>query len=55
MPSNKKEVLRQIREASRKGLPAAEIRELERLARDYGATGEEISKAKTGPKQRGAR
>ncbi len=46
MPWNKATLLRQLREACRKGLPQAEIRELERLARTYGATRAEIAKAK---------
>ncbi len=51
MPWNKKDILRQIREACKKELSPAEVRDLERLAREYGATGEEISKAKTRPKE----
>jgi len=47
MPWNKGELLRQIRAASRrKDADRAELRELERLARQYGATWEEIAKAK---------
>ena len=47
MPWNKGELLRQIRTASRrKNVDRAELRELERLARQYGATREEIAKAK---------
>lgn len=46
MPWNKGELLRQIRAACRKGVDQAELRELERLARQYGATREEIARAK---------
>jgi hypothetical protein len=46
MPWNKGELLRQIKAACRKGVDRAELRELERLARQYGATREEIAKAK---------
>jgi len=46
MPWNKRELLRQLREACRKGMPRSDIRELERLAREYGASREEIAKAK---------
>lgn len=46
MPWNKGELLREIRRAWEKGLDRAEIRELERLARLYGATREEIARAK---------
>ncbi len=46
MPWNKRELLRQLRAACRKGLARKEIRELERLAREYGATAEEIARAK---------
>ena len=58
MPWNKGELLRQIKTACRKGVDRAELRELERLARQYGATWEEIAKAKGLPpkaKGRGAR
>jgi hypothetical protein len=50
MPWNKREILRQLRAACRKGFSRTEIRELERLARQYGATREEISKAKAAGK-----
>jgi hypothetical protein len=47
MPWNKAALLRQIRTASRrKDIDRAELRELERLARQYGATRAEIAKAK---------
>jgi hypothetical protein len=46
MPWNKLSLLRQIREACRKKASRADIRELERLARQYGATWEEIARAK---------
>ncbi len=46
MPWNKGELLRQIKQAVGKGAGRAEVRELERLARQYGATWEEIAKAK---------
>jgi uncharacterized protein YprB with RNaseH-like and TPR domain len=46
MPWNKGELLREIRRAWQKGLDRAELRELERLARLYGATREEIARAK---------
>lgn len=47
MPWNKGELLRQIRAMSRhRNCDRAELRELERLARQYGATREEIAKAK---------
>ena len=49
MPWNKGELLRQIKSACRKGVDGAELRELERLARQYGATWEEIAKAKGMP------
>jgi hypothetical protein len=52
MPWNKQSLLRQLRQAYRKGLPRADIRELERLARRYGATREEIARAKKGTKRR---
>jgi hypothetical protein len=48
MPWNKRELLRQLREACRKEMPRSEIRELEQLARQYGATRQEIAKAKQG-------
>lgn len=48
MPWNKKELLRQLREAYRRKLPPSEIRELERLAKQYGATAKEIAEAKRG-------
>lgn len=48
MPWNKRDLLRQLREACRKKLPSSEIRELERLARQYGATAREIAEAKRG-------
>lgn len=48
MPWNKGELLKEIRRAWEKGLDRAEIRELERLARLYGATREEIARAKGG-------
>ncbi len=53
MPWNKLALLRQIREACRKKADRAEIRQLERLARQYGATREEIAKAKGLPARRG--
>jgi hypothetical protein len=46
MPWNKGELLRQIKTACQKSMDRAELRELERLARQYGATWEEIAKAK---------
>ncbi len=48
MPWNKRELLRQLREAVRRKLSPSEIRELERLARQYGATAKEIAEAKRG-------
>ncbi|MGC8873987.1 MAG: hypothetical protein ACP5SI_06000 [Chloroflexia bacterium] len=48
MPWNKKDLLRQLREAYRRKLPRSEIRELERLARQYGATAREIEEARRG-------
>ena len=56
MPWSKSGILRQLRAACQKGLRRAEIRELERLAREYGATREEIAKAKrVGSKRRSSR
>jgi hypothetical protein len=46
MPWNKGELLRQIKSLCKKGADRAELREFERLARQYGATWEEIAKAK---------
>jgi hypothetical protein len=52
MPWNKSGVLRQLRQAYRKGLPRSDIRKLEKLAREYGATREEIARAKKGTTRR---
>lgn len=54
MPWNKAALLRQIRAASRrKDVDRAELRQLEQLARQYGATRAEIAKAKGSlPKRR---
>ncbi len=53
MPWNKGELLREIKRAMSKGADRGELRELERLARQYGATWEEIARAKgLPPRQR---
>lgn len=51
MPWNKRELLRQLREAYRRQVPREEIRQLERLAREYGATRDEIARARTAAKK----
>ena len=53
MPWNKGELLRQIKKAVGKDVDRADLRELVRLARQYGATWEEIARAKgLPPRQR---
>ena len=46
MPWSKAALLRHLRKAYRKDVSTAEIRELERLARQYGVTRKEIAQAK---------
>lgn len=46
MPWNKGELLRELKRAWKKGVDRSELRELERLARQYGATWEEIAQAR---------
>lgn len=51
MPWNRVTLLEELRKACTRGW-SQEIRELERLARDYGAADEEIAKAKAAGKAR---
>lgn len=51
MPWSKSELLRQLRKAYQKGIAASEIRELERLARQYGVSREEMARAKDAAKR----
>ena len=52
MPWNKQSLLRQLRKACSKGLPRSEIRKLESMAKRYGASKEEIARAKKGSQRR---